>query len=325
MDVDEGADPAWGGEPPAQDGTEPAAECGEGSPVGARSHSDSPYLRDTNCGGMNRRAFLAAGTTGSLAALAGCASLFGSSSSSSVDHPGTLDASFHANKPLPEDEDPGDGYPPEREDPPEERSIDTSGFGTTTTNSEQVALAPIEVTRYWHQRSEARFVDARSLEQYGQAHVYGAVSSPAQRGSEGGGIDGWAKDDRIVCYCGCPHHLSSIRAAGLQKAGYTDVYVIDEGFGPWLNNEYAMRGTNFSAPQEAVVEGEVDPAYAGEYAWATHEASGQQEAAPIGDDGRFALHLKFYDVTDDAPIRVQTPAFDVTEPLGDLTGTVLTG
>ena len=273
---------------------------------------------------MNRRAFLAASATGSLAAVSGCLGLFSSSSSASVNHIGNLDAEFHANTSLPADDDPADGYPPEYGDP-DERNVDPSSFPTTTTNDETVRLAPIEVARYWHQRADARFVDARGLQQYERAHIYGAVNSPAQRGSQGGGISGWSNDDRIVCYCGCPHHLSSVRASALQQAGFSNVFVIDEGFGPWYDGGDPMRGTDFSAPQEAFVDGEVDPEHAGDYAWATHEASGQQEAAPIADDGTFSLHLKFYDVTADTPIHVQTPAFDVTQPLGDLTGAVLTG
>lgn len=272
---------------------------------------------------MNRRAFLAAGAAGSLAATAGCLGLFGSASSD-LNHPGNLDTSFNANKPLPADDDPSDGIPPARDEPPAERSLDPSGFPTTTTNGETIALAPIEVARYWHQRGEARFVDARALKYYEQAHVYGAVNSSAERGSSGGGIAGWPEDDRIVCYCGCPHHLSSVRASALQQNGFTNVYVVDEGFVPWRTNEYAMGGTNFAAPQEAVIEGEVDPSHAGDYAWATHELSGQAEAAPIAQDGSFAVHFKFYDLTEAAPILVQTPTFEVTRPLGELTDTVLT-
>lgn len=260
---------------------------------------------------MNRRAFLAASATASLAAVSGCLGLFGSSNT-------------HTNMSLPDDDNPDDGYPPAYNDP-DERSVDPSSFPTTTTNGESVRLAPIEVTHYWHKRADARFVDARGDDQYGSAHIYGAINSPAERGSTGGGIDSWPKDDRIVCYCGCPHHLSSIRAAALQKAGYSNVFVIDEGFGPWYDNGYAMRGTNFDEPEEAQVQGMVAARHAGEYAWATHEPSGQQEAAPITNDGAFTLHLKFYDVTDDAPIHVSTPEFDVTRPLGELSDGTLTG
>jgi rhodanese-related sulfurtransferase len=271
---------------------------------------------------MNRRTFLAAGT-GSLAALTGCLGLF--SSSSNVNHPGNLETQFNANTSLPTDEKPADGYPPKYGEQPPERAVDESQFATLSTNGETVTLVPIEVARYWHRRGEARFVDARGLEQYKRAHVFGAVNSPAVRGSEGGGISGWPKEDRVVCYCRCPHHLSSIRAAGLQKAGFSNVYAIDEGFTPWYRSGDPMRGTDFSEPQEALVRGEVAAQYAGENVWATHEASGQREAGPVAEDGTFSLHLRFYDVDEETPIHVSTPTFDVTRPLGELTSGVLTG
>ena len=273
---------------------------------------------------MNRRTFLAA-STGSLAALTGCLGVFGSSTSSNINHPGNLDTQFSTNQSLPADEKPRDGYPPGFGDKPSKRSIDESQFSPLSTNGETVPLVPIDVARYWYQRGEARFVDARGLKQYKAAHIFGAVNSPAVRGSEGGGIGGWSKDDRIVCYCRCPHHLSSVRAAGLMKADFTKVYAIDEGFGAWYENDYPMQGTDFTAPQAAVVEGEVAPQYAGENVWATHEASGQREAGPIADDGTFSLTLKFYDVDEETPIHVSTPEFDVTRPLGELTEGVLTG
>jgi rhodanese-related sulfurtransferase len=273
---------------------------------------------------MNRRAFLGASATAFATALAGCLSSSTNSDPTPIKHPGNLETQFNANMDLPEIQDPADGYPPEYGQAPDERSIDESQFGSTTTNGEEVALAPIEVAHYWHQRKEARFVDARGLDQYKRAHIYGAVSSPAVEESRGGGIADWPKDTRIVAYCGCPHHLSSIRAAGLQKVGYSNVYVIDEGFGEWHANEYPMRGTDFSEPSKAVIQGKVAPDYAGEYAWATHEPSGQQEAAPIAEDGTFALHLKFSGMNGEMPIHVSTPEFEVTRPLGKLTDSTLT-
>jgi len=276
----------------------------------AGASSDRPNPPRAYDSAMRRRAFLAAGATGSAAALSGCLGLFGSSNAST-------------NMSLPADDDPDDGYPPAYGDPGE-RSVDPSSFPTTTTNGEEIRLAPIEVAHYWHKRADARFVDARGSEQYDSAHIYGAISSPAQRGSTGGGIDGWPDDDTVVCYCGCPHHLSSIRAAALQKAGFSNVFVIDEGFGPWYDNGYAMRGTNFESQQPAAIQGQVSAQYAGEYAWAEAVERAQQEAAPIGEDGSFEIHLKFSELTDDTRIRVTTPEFDVTRPLGELTETTLT-
>ena len=273
---------------------------------------------------MNRRTFLGA-SAGTLAALGGCLGTGTDAQARPIKHPGNLEATFHANGDYPTDDDFSDGYPPQYGQQPADRSVDESSFSAISTNGESVTLVPVGVTQYWHQRQEARFVDARGVSQYERSHVLGAVSSPAVQNSQGGPIEGWPKDDRIVCYCGCPHHLSSIRAAGLQKSGFSNVYVIDEGFGEWYGRSYPMRGTDFSASGSAVIEGEVAAQYAGEYVWATHEATGQQEAAPVRGDGSFELHLKFSDMNDEMPIHVSAPSFEVTRPLGELTATVVTG
>jgi len=271
---------------------------------------------------MRRRAFLGASATALAAGLAGCSALGGGSGSTSFDHPGTLERTMGANADLPADEDPADGYAPEYGDPGP-TDVDESRFRTAETNGETVTLAPVDVIKHWHQTASARFVDARGLDQYTTSHIYGAVNSPATEDSAGGGIGDWSQDDRVVCYCGCPHHLSSLRAAGLQKAGYSNVYVFDEGFFEWRDQSLPMRGQNFENRQARVVEGEVAASYAGEYAWAVAVDSGQQEAAPIRDDGTFELHIRFAGMTDETPIRVTTPAFDVTRPLGELTATTL--
>jgi len=151
---------------------------------------------------MNRRTFLAAGTT-SLAALAGCTGLLGSSSSATVNHPGNLETSFNANMELPTDETLATAYRPSTRGT-DERSVDESQFSALSTNGETVTLVPVEVARYWHRRREARFVDARGLAQYKRAHIFGAVNSPAVRGSQGGAIGGWPTDDRVVVVAAVP-------------------------------------------------------------------------------------------------------------------------
>ncbi|WP_232686188.1 rhodanese-like domain-containing protein [Halobacterium zhouii] len=272
---------------------------------------------------MNRRTFLGA-SSGALATLAGCLGGGTNAAARPIKHPGNLETTFHANGDYPSDNDYSDGFPPEYGQQANERSVDESTFSQLSTNGESVTLVPIDVAHYWHQRQSARFVDARGQRQYERSHVFGSVLSPAVKNSQGGPIEGWPKDDRVVCYCGCPHHLSSIRAAGLQKSGFSNVYVIDEGFGEWRGRGYPMRGTSFAAPENAVIEGDVAAQYAGEYVWATNPASGQQEAAPIREDGSFELHLYFSGMNDEMPIRVSGPSFEVTRPLGELTAAVLT-
>ncbi|QKY19498.1 rhodanese-like domain-containing protein [Halolamina sp. CBA1230] len=271
---------------------------------------------------MDRREYLAALGTASTVAVAGCSSGGGSSGGDApFEHPGTIDETMVANGDYPDDDDPADGLPPEFQNPPESPGVDPDALETISVNDETVQLLPIEDARAWFLRSEARFVDARGLDQYTRSHLYGSVLSPAQQGSTGGGIEGWPTDGRIVAYCGCPHHLSSLRAAGLQKAGYESVYVIDEGFREWSDQGYPMAGTAFGEGDDAElsewrIDGEIAADYAGEYAWAT--VGRQYEAAPIGDDGRFSLHLYFAGVDADTDVRVSTPAFTRTRPLGEV-------
>lgn len=280
---------------------------------------------------MDRRTLLTAGAAGLAAGLAGCSGLVGGDNGGGdapFEHPGTLGETFATNADYPADGDPADGLPPAFPDPPEAPDVDPSGFETLEVNGETVRLAPIDVVEAWYRRAAARFVDARGLDQYTRAHVYGGVLSTATRESTGGGIDGWPTDGRVVTYCGCPHHLSSLRAAGLQKAGFSEVYAIDEGFGVWSERGYPMAGTAFadatsSDVSEWVVEGTVAARFAGEYAWAAVDR--QYEAAPIAADGSFALHLRFAGVTGETPVRISTPAWTVTRPLADLSSGVLRG
>lgn len=239
------------------------------------------------------------------------------------EHPGTLGTSFATNGDFPADDDPADGRPPTFSDPPDAPDVDPSTFDTLSVNDETVRLAPIDVVVDWYRRGEIRVVDARGVTQYERAHVYGAVLSTAQQGSTGGAIPSWPTDERVVTYCGCPHHLSSVRAAGLQKAGFSDVFAIDEGFGQrgWSGRGHPMAGTAFESGTQAavstwIVDGTVDARYAGEYVWA--RAGRQYEAGPIGSDGRYELKLRFADVSATTPLELRTPTGTVTRPLGDL-------
>ena len=282
---------------------------------------------------MQRRQFLTTVGVGLASSVAGCSSTGkspGSESSTTApfEHPGTLETRMVANGEYPADDNPADGYPPEFSDPPESPDFDPSTVDTVSANDETIRLVPIDVAIAWHQRREARFVDARGLGQYERSHVYGSVLSTAQQESDGGPISDWDRDDRVVTYCGCPHHLSSLRAAGLQKAGFSAVYAIDEGFGVWDDRGYPMAGTAFADASESsisewTIEGAVDGQYAGEYAWASTDR--QYEAAPIGSDGRFTLHLTFADVDSETQIQLSTPAFTLARPLGELARGVVDG
>ena len=227
---------------------------------------------------------------------------------------------------LPPDQNDEDGYPPPFDDEPTERSINPNEFDTTRVNGVAVPLAPIDDVYYWYARREARFVDARSDAAFRRSRVFGAVLSPATEGLPDDPVDDWPQSDRIVCYCSCPHHLSSMRAASLVENGYEEVYVIDEGFREWHARDYPVAGSDVTTvPEVHAIDGRTDTAHAWETAWARHRPSGQREATPIRDDGTYRLELSFFDVTDASMIVVETPAYTVEAPLGELTAGVVTG
>ncbi|WP_336359789.1 rhodanese-like domain-containing protein [Haladaptatus sp. ZSTT2] len=225
---------------------------------------------------------------------------------------------------LPEDSTPEDGYPPEFDMQLEDVEIDDSRWESNTIDGTEITLVPFDVAYYWYVRGEARFLDARSQSEYNVSHIYGAVVSPAKSEMENDPVASWPKEDKIVAYCDCPHHLSSIRAAALKEEGYENVYVVYEGYGAWRSAGYPMKGSSpKDAPKTWTVTGKVDAEYAGEAAWAYYED--QKEATEIADDGSYELNIRFVNVSADTEVTIETPAYELQATLGALTeGSVTT-
>ncbi|KTG08386.1 hypothetical protein AUR64_19335 [Haloprofundus marisrubri] len=231
---------------------------------------------------------------------------------------------------LPEETAPLDGYPPEFETTPAERTVDTGRFPANRVRRDSgvvnVPLVPADVAYYWYARGEARVVDARSAAAYDVSHVFGAVQSIAPEGLERNDpVADWPKSDRIVIYCDCPNYLSSQRAATLIENGFTNVYAIEEGYRAWVDREYPMAGSDTDRTVEVrTISGQTDPQYADEGAWAYHEASGQQEASKIEADGSYELELRWVDVADGDEVTVETPGYTITDTLGAITSAEIT-
>lgn len=194
------------------------------------------------------------------------------------------------------------------------------GYQTISVDGQSVPLAPLEDVHDWYESDRVRVADARSQAAYIRSHIEGAVWSPARDGrAENDPIADWPTDALIVTYCGCPHHLSSMRAAWLIDAGYENVAALDEGFWAWQDGGYPVAGGNPDyEPPLRVVEGRTDPTFAGELAWARHDPSGQREVTPIADDGSYTLNVRFADVPSDEPIRLTTPAYELSAAIADL-------
>jgi rhodanese-related sulfurtransferase len=227
---------------------------------------------------------------------------------------------------LPTDTNPNNGYPPEFDTVPREREVDPTTFETLSRSGYQIKLVPTDVAYYWYARGEARFADTRSESEYDVSHVFGSVLSPAGDGRDlpDDPAIQWPKDDRIVTYCDCPHHLSSLRAASLKSRGYEEVYALDEGYSAWRERNFPLAGEDVGrVPPTRVVEGNVPRQYGGETAWAFHTESNQREATRIAADGSYELEIKFVDLTQQSTIRVETPAYSLTGTVRELTNNAI--
>lgn len=246
---------------------------------------------------MNRRTFLAMGGTAAVGGVAGCLGGGGGSQP--------------------------DGYGPEPETMPEERSIDTSTYETKTFEGVAVPLAPIDDVVYWYQRQEARMADARGSNQYDNAHIAGAPLSPAPGGGDNDPVSDWSTDDRIVTYCGCPHHLSGLRAASLIDNGYEEVYALYDGFQAWLDAGYPVKGSEVSEDRATYrIRGQSAAAYAGETVMLEQVDADRMEAALVDDDGSYTLQLHYGGPTD-SRFRVEAPDYTTEGTLAELTNDVV--
>lgn len=261
----------------------------------------------THC--MDRRAYLRTSGVAVAAALAGCLDGTGDDGGEPVGSGGSGGA---------------DGATPTDGGDDVIQAANEFGYETTTTEGVAVPLVPVADAIEWYEAGTV-FVDARSETAYERGRVSGAVFSPAP--------DGQDRDDpvadvptaeRLVTYCGCPHHLSSLRAASLIRAGRLDTYALDEGFRTWVERGHPVEGSAVEdLPAVYEVSGRTDPSHAEAYAWARHDPTGQREAAPIDGSGRFTLRVGFHGVGPSDPVRLTTPAAERTAPLGDLAaGTV---
>lgn len=195
-----------------------------------------------------------------------------------------------------------------------------SSFETTSKKGESIPLVPTDTAYDWYTKDEVRFVDARGKAMYEYAHIKEAVLSPAPDGrGRNDPVDDWSKSTKIITYCACPHHLSSLRAAYLVKQGYENVYALDKGIRHWMKKGHPIAGSRTKQlPEIKTIVGATDSQYTGETAWAYHRSSGQREATGIEPNGDYRLDLPFYEVTGQSMIEIVTPGYTIEKPLSKL-------
>ena len=110
---------------------------------------------------------------------------------------------------------------------------------------------------------------------------------------------GISKQSRIVAYCGCPRHLSTLSAEALGKMGYENVSVLYEGYWHWKDNGFPIVD-NEAAATITTLRFEGRLTRAGQSAddsdiFLRHQRTGQLEATRTASDGGFAVDFHLYD------------------------------
>ncbi|WP_129115953.1 rhodanese-like domain-containing protein [Halegenticoccus tardaugens] len=208
---------------------------------------------------------------------------------------------------------------------PNNTSSEMEESATIQVDGTNVPLVPLSTAIKWYRSNSAHFVDARSYLEYQRSHIKGAVLSPAPDGQpRNDPVVRWARSAKIVTYCGCPHHLSSLRAATLIDQRFQQVFALDEGFWAWMDSGYPVEGTDVTTnPNPSIIQGIVPPRFAGNTVWARHDSSGQREATAVTKDGLYELELRFTNVGATSLIYIETPAYTLIAPLSRLTkGTI---
>jgi len=205
----------------------------------------------------------------------------------------------------------------------------SSGDETLDVGGEQVPLVPVDESHTWYQDTETKFVDARGQRQYDEAHITDAVLSPARRvedwseSRQADPTEEWSTDQRIVCYCRCPHHLSSLRAGELISEGYEDVYAIDEGFwrldGQRLSDHRKRDERQFRNPWP------VGPRGRRRVRLGQPRSQRPARGRPHRRRRSYQMTLHFSDLTPTSPIDLRTPSYELTAPLSELTDGVVNG
>ena len=199
-------------------------------------------------------------------------------------------------------------------------------YETLSVGGQSVPLVPTADAHVWFEEETARFVDARSREEYDHVRIDGAVHSPAADGlPEDDPTETWPADERVVTYCVCPHSLAGRRAASLLDDDFAAVYALDEGLQEWIDrgNPTEGEGAGASLPTH-VVRGRTASTHAGGDVWVREPRTGQRELGSVSADGTFELTLRFVNVTDETRLVLETPGYELEATLAELTSGVVT-
>ncbi|MEE2960382.1 MAG: rhodanese-like domain-containing protein [Myxococcota bacterium] len=120
---------------------------------------------------------------------------------------------------------------------PQLEYVGSGPIPTNFTSNQQ--LLSIDVIYPAYEKGEKFvFIDARPPSDYKIDHIKDAISLPfydAERCAPSLPSNAW-----YVTYCACPHNESQHAAEALEKAGFKNVWVLDEGYLEWKKRGYPI-------------------------------------------------------------------------------------
>lgn len=188
----------------------------------------------------------------------------------------------------------------------DENAATASSLAASNVHMEgDVPMIGADFAKVYYDSGQAKFLDVRGDTAFGAERIAGATSV-SLLDIRNGIFPDWPRDQLIVAYCGCPHSMSAEAAGIMRRRGFSNVYVLNEGFYYWKEKGYPIEADTVEGKplRRMTIRGQATGLPPGTPVYAAHEPSGQLEAAEVHADGSFELHLPFYGVGDGEPIRV---------------------
>ncbi|MER2493883.1 rhodanese-like domain-containing protein [Catenovulum sediminis] len=169
--------------------------------------------------------------------------------------------------------------------------------------------AEIVKAQVFDAQEDITLVDVRSHYEYQQNHIKGAISKSYEDIIKLETLP-YYKDQALILYCGCPHHLSGLSARHLQKLGHQNVKILDEGYFYWKDamgypissqktsstdlplTSFDILGVLHNSKQLPIAQTNI---------FLIHKKTRQIEATRTDEIGQFVMQMHFYGVdADDA-------------------------
>jgi len=169
------------------------------------------------------------------------------------------------------------------------------------------ALPPrisVDMAKSLYDGGVAVFVDVRGKHSYLQEHISRAIWFPVAELRKGN-LPPVPKTTLLVVYCACPHSLADEAYELLTEKGFSQVYVLEEGYFGWKEKGYPIKVGGTLPYTPFPISGVVEGGKGGETIRVIHLPSGEEEVGTLTKGGRFTLTLHLYGAKEGEELEIQ--------------------